>query len=198
LIVKPLGRLWERLLAFANSWDPIATGAAIVLASAGLWIVVNRIVFADYFTALYAIMDDPATSRDLSILGRSGRSIHLNHFYVSFYTSMLLGLAAWWWFPALERRTTSSSAIRALRWAVVAVAFTFLAWAVLPRRIAWERYPLVEFDNRTALVIGTAGDEVLLYSPDDPGRPRRRIRQDAPGYRKTADTRFLFDRGQAE
>jgi len=198
LMVKPLGRLWERLLAFANSWDPIATGAAVVLASAGLWIVVNRVVFADYFNALYAIMDDPATSRDLSILGPSGHSIHLNHFYVSFYISMFLGLAAWWWFPALERRTTSSSAIRALRWAVVAVAFTFLAWAVLPRRIAWERYPLVEFDNRTALVIGTAGDEVLLYSPDDPGRPRRRIRQDAPGYRKTADTRFLFDRGQAE
>jgi len=193
LMVRPFSRLWDRFVAFANAWDPMATAAAIVLAGVTAWIVVNTVVFADYFGALYAVMDDPTTSRNLSILGTAGHSTHLNHFYLSFYSSMLLVLAAWRWFPALERRATSTGVVRALRWAAVAVAFTFLAWTVLPRRIVWDRFPVVEFDNRSGLVIGTAGEEVLVYTPDEPGRPRYRVRQNAPGLQRTADTRLVFD-----
>jgi hypothetical protein len=60
-----------------------------------------------------------------------------------------------------------------------------------------ERYPVVEFDNRSALVIGSAGNELLIYSPNEPGRPRRRVRGDDPRLRRTAETRFLFDPASA-
>jgi tRNA A-37 threonylcarbamoyl transferase component Bud32 len=195
LLLRPfISARLKGLVSFANAWDPVVTAAAILLISAASWVVVNNVVFADLFGALYTLMDDPMTSADLSILGPAGHDMHLNHFYVSVYLSMLLAVAVWRWFPALERRTTSPSAVRALKWGVVAIAFTFLAFAVLPRRITWERYPVVEFDNRSGVVIGNAGDEVLVYTPEEPGRPRRRMRQDAPGFRKTAETRFLFDR----
>jgi hypothetical protein len=121
--------------------------------------------------------------------------MHLDHFYVSLYLSMLLGVAVWRWFPALERRTTARSAVRGLKWAIVAIAFMLLAFVVVPRRITWERYPVVKFDNGSGLVIGSVGDEILVYTPEEPGRPRRRTRpEDLPGFHRTAETRFLFDR----
>jgi serine/threonine-protein kinase len=191
-----LSRPWNRLVTFASAWDPVVTASAIALAGAALWVIVNVVVFADFFSALYEVMEDPATSRDLSILGSAGRSRHVNHFFVSTYLSMGLALVVWRWFPALERRTTALSTVRLLKWSVVAVALALMAWTVLPRRIVWERYPVVEFDNRTGFVIGTAGEDLLVYEPDQPGRPRRRIRQDISGFRKTAETGFLFDREQ--
>jgi tRNA A-37 threonylcarbamoyl transferase component Bud32 len=188
-----LSSRWDRLVAFSNSWDPVVTAATIVLVSAASWIVLNTVVFADYFGALYMVMGDPATRQDLSILGSGRHDVHLNHFYLSLCASMLLLWGVWRWFPALERRTTSLATVRGLKWAAVTIAITFLAWVVLPRRIVWEQYPVVEFDNRMGFVIGTAGEELLFYAPDEPGRPRRRIRPDAPGFRRTAETRFLFD-----
>jgi hypothetical protein len=193
-LLRPfLSKRWDRLIAAANSWDPVATAATIVLVSAASWIVLNTVLFADYFGALYTVMGDPATPQDLSILGSGRHDVHLNHFYLSLSASMLLLWGVWRWFPALERRTTALSTVQGLKWAAVTIAITFLAWVVLPRRIVWEQYPIVEFDNRMGFVIGTAGEELLFYAPDEPGRPRRRIRQDAPGFRRTAETRFLFD-----
>jgi serine/threonine-protein kinase len=195
LLLRPLiSTPWQRLMSFTNTWDPVVTAAGILLFAAASWVVINNVLFADLFAALYTLMDDPTTSADLSILGSAGHEMHLNHFYISFYLSMLLGVAVWRWFPALERRTTALSAVRGLKWGVVAVALTLLAFAVVPRRIIWERYPVVEFDNRSGLVIGSTGNEVLVYTPEEPGRPRRRVRQDAPGFQRTAETRLLFDR----
>jgi hypothetical protein len=194
--IRPLGSLWRRLVTFANSWDPVMTASAIALAGAASLVILNRVVYADFFDALYTVMDDPATTKDLSILGSGPRSLHVNHFYLSTYAALALALAVWRWFPALERRATPPSTVRLLKWSVVAIAIAFMAWVVLPRRIVWERYPVVEFDNRTGFVIGTAGDDLLVYEPDQPGRPRRRIRQDISGFRKTAETGFLFDREQ--
>ncbi len=195
LMFRPLiANHWNRFVALANSWDPVVTASAIALVGAVSWVTLNVVVFADYFGALYTVMDDPSTTEDLSILGTPGRGQHLNHFYLSTYLAMALGLIVWRWFPALERRTTTVSTIKVLKWSIVAIAIAFMGWTVLPRRIVWERYPVVEFDNRTAFVIGTAGDELLVYAPHEPGRPRHRIRQDIAGFRRTADTGLLFDR----
>ena len=49
------------------------------------------------------------------------------------------------------------------------------------------------FDNRTGFVIGDAGDELLVYAPGEEGRPRFRMRRDAPGLLQTGETTFLFD-----
>ena len=188
----------ERLLATVNTWDPVTTAAVIVSVGVGWWSELNLILFADFFRPVWGLASDIETAADLTILGSANRGIHTVHYLVSAYSSMLLALIVWRWFPHLERRCEKSSTIWAWKWAAVAVAFVFLAWAALPRRLVWERFPVVEFDNRSALVIGSAANELLVFTPGEPGRPRRRLRTDAPGLQRTGETRFLFEPSQAK
>jgi hypothetical protein len=69
--------------------------------------------------------------------------------------------------------------------------------AVVPRRVVWESYAVVAFDSRPAVVIGTTRDELLLYAPDEAGRPRIRVRRDDPKARFIGETRALFDRARS-
>ena len=132
------------------------------------------------------------TAADLAILGPAGNNVRVSHLLISTYLSMLLGLAVWRWFPGLEMRTTEASTVRFLKWGTAAMAFIVVAWAVMPRRILWETFPVVAFENRTLLVIGTTREWSLLYAPDEPGRPSVRVRSDAPGIRRTGENRTLF------
>src|SRR5262245_13336854 len=184
---------WNWLIARADSWDPVAPAAGIVLAGAASWFVVNFLVFAGLFEALFALEDTPSTPMDLSILGSASHGLHLNHYYVSTGLSLFLVLAAWRLFPRLERRAASPSAVRVWKWGAVAVAFLLVATATAPRAIIWEEYPVVMFEGRAGLVIGTAGDDRLVYAPDEPGRPRTRVRKDANDFHETGEARLLFD-----
>jgi tRNA A-37 threonylcarbamoyl transferase component Bud32 len=197
LLGKPLAGVRSRLAARSETWDPTTTAAAIVVVSVA-WLVVNQLLFTNYFTPLYELASSSGIAADVTVLGSANRGVHRTHYFVSAYSSMLLGIIVWRWFPQLEKRSSVAAAIRLWKWGAVAVAFLFLAWAVVPRRLVWERFPVVEFDNRTGLVIGSAGNELLVYTPDEPGRPSRRVRSDAPGLRRTGETRFLFDPGTAK
>ena len=84
-----------------------------------------------------------------------------------------------------------------MKWATLGLAVLIVAVAVAPRRAIWDSFAVATFDNHTALVIGTTREELLLYAPNEPGRPRFRIRKDAPGLRLTGETRALFDRRPA-
>jgi hypothetical protein len=181
----------KRLVALSGRWDPVTTAAVIVVAGVALWFVLNRVLFADYFEPVLELPNNPSTP--VTILGPAYRSLHMAHYFLSAYAGMAFGLIAWRWFPHLERRSASSSAVRLWKWGAVAIAFAFLAWAVVPRRLVWERYPVVEFGDRSGLVIGSAGSELLVYAPDEPGRPRLTLRSDTPGLRRTGETRLLFD-----
>ncbi|HEY1302820.1 MAG TPA: serine/threonine-protein kinase [Vicinamibacterales bacterium] len=193
LPVKLIPTMWNRFVALADSWDPAATAAAVVLAGAGSWIVVNFFIFASLFDALFALEADPSTSMDLSILGTAGIELHTRHFLVSTYLSMLMALAAWRLFPRLEQRAASPPTVRVWRWGAVAVAFLLVATSTAPRGINWELYPVVTFDGRSGLVIGTTNDDLLVYSPDEPGRPHTRVRKDAKDLHQTGEARLLFD-----
>jgi serine/threonine-protein kinase len=188
----------ERLIAAVNKWDPVATAAGIVIASAAWWLTVNLILFADFLRPIWDLAGDIGTPTDLTILASASRSIHRNHYFVSAYSVMLLALIVWRWFPHLEKRCGKSSTIWGWKLAALAVGFAFLAAATLPRRLVWERYPVVEFDNRSAVVIGTAPNELLVFTPDEPGRPRRRVRSDSPDLQRTGEARFLFDPAPAK
>ena len=72
------------------------------------------------------------------------------------------------------------STLRTMKWGT-ASSFLIVAVAVAPRRAIWDSFAVATFDNHTALVIGTTRDELLLYAPNEPGRPRFRVRKDAPG-----------------
>jgi hypothetical protein len=190
--------LTKRLIAVVNAWDPTVTAAGVVIASVTWWLIVNVVLFSDFFRPIWDLAADIGTTTDLTILASAGRSTHRNHYFVSAYSVMLLGFIVWRWFPYLERRSGKSSTIWGWKLATLAVVFAFLAAAALPRRLVWERYPVVEFDNHSALVIGSAANELLVFTPDEPGRPRRRVQSDAPGLQRTGETRFLFDSSSAK
>ena len=194
LVARPA----RRMLTPINQCDPVRTAIAIVLTGTVWWLTVNLVLFGQFLGAVIELASNLETASNLNILGPGSRDIHRNHYFVSAYSSMLLGLAIWRWFPALERRSNAPSAVRVWKWGAVVVSVAFLLGPTLPRRLVWERFPVVSFDNRAALVIGSAGDDLLVFFPDEAGRPRRRLPMDAPGLRRTGESRFLFDFGQGQ
>jgi len=150
--------------------------------------------FFDLFVALDAVRAPPPTPIDLSILSPASHAIHRAHGAYSAYLSFALGFAVVRWFPRLERSARDPSAVRLLKWATVVVAFAAIAAAALPRRVVWESFDVVVFENRPALVIGTSAEEVLLYAPGTAERSYLRVRADAPALQRTGQTRKLFDR----
>jgi hypothetical protein len=65
---------------------------------------------------------------------------------------------------------------------------------VFPRRLIWDNFEEVVFENRPSLVIATNSEELLLFATDSPEWTRRRIRRDAPDLLRTGITRRLFER----
>jgi hypothetical protein len=89
-----------------------------------------------------------------------------------------------------------------MRWATLAVAFMVVAFDVMPRRILWETYPVVEFESQTRSVIGSTGegpdDDLLLFVPNEPGQPRVRVRRNTPGLKFLNANRWLFSRNSSQ
>ncbi len=71
------------------------------------------------------------------------------------------------------------------------LALVVMLAATMPRRVLFERFRVVEYDGQRALVIGSAGDYVLLY--DSARRATVRVRRDAAGLRTTEMTRQVFE-----
>jgi hypothetical protein len=176
LFGKAVSRPWEKLVAVLNAQDPRSVATGIFLFGAAAWVVLNMVVHRELFTTLYALQEETQNaSLDLSILDPNRNGVGTWHLMISVYLSMLLGLAVWRWFPGLEGRAAEPSTVRLLKWGTVAVAFIVVTWDVMPRRILWEQHPRAQFGNRSGFVIASTGedpnDEVLLYFPDEPGRP---------------------------
>jgi hypothetical protein len=145
------------------------------------------------FWTLWALREDPLLpANELTILAPASRPVHQAHGIWSAFLSFVAGLAVWRWFPGLEKRAQDVTTLRSVKWGTLAVACLMVLVPVAPRRAVWESYPIVSFDRRTALVMGTTGEELLLYAPDEAGRPRFRVPVDSPGLRRTGETRPLF------
>jgi serine/threonine-protein kinase len=184
---KPLAKLRD----FLHGCDPLRLAVGIAVVGVFLSGALNFIVFGDLFSAMFALAADPATTADLSILTPLRQRIHTEQAVLAASLSMLLAVIGWYCFPPLERRAKDPSTIQILKWGTVAVAFITLALFAAPRRILWERFPVATFDNRIGFVIGTVGNESLVYVPSEPGRPR--VRRRADSLERTGETRFLFD-----
>jgi tRNA A-37 threonylcarbamoyl transferase component Bud32 len=190
--------IWTRGTAWLESVDPTVLASVVFLLGTTCWVTITW-AFYDLFAAIIAFWEAPlATSVDLSILSPASHDFHRTHGGYSAYLSFILGLVAWQWFPRLEQRVEDASTVRLIKWATVAVALLVVATAVLPRRIVWESFEVVEFENRQAFVIGTSSEELLLYAPDAAERTHWRVRRDAPTLQRTGVTRKLFDRQRKE
>jgi hypothetical protein len=84
--------------------------------------------------------------------------------------------------------------VRLLKWAAIAVTALVIASGNFTRRLVWEDFRVVSFDNRHAFVIGSSDDELLLYSPYALDSKHRRVRKDAPTLVRTGAQGRLFDR----
>ena len=181
-----------RWTAWFGRPDPVTVATIVFLLGAAGWMTITW-AFFDLFVALDAVRAPSPTPIDLSILSPASHSIHRAHGTYSAYLSFALGFAAVRWFPRLERSARDPSAVRLLKWATVLVAFAAIAAAAFPRRLVWDSFDLVVFENRPALVIGRSGEELLLYDPGTAERSHSRVRADAPGLERTGQTRKLFD-----
>jgi serine/threonine-protein kinase len=182
-----------RAMALLGRPDALTVATAVFLLGVAGWVTIAW-TYADLFMALEALRSPPSTPIDVSVLSPESHPFHRAHGAYSAYLSFALGFAAIRWFPRLERIAKDPSAVRLLKWATVVVAFAAIVAAALPRRIVWESFDVVVFENRPALVIGRSGEELLLYTPDPAARSYARVRGDAPALQRTGQARKLFDR----
>jgi hypothetical protein len=192
LLPTSFGGPFHRLAAGIRTLNPAGT-ATVVLVTGSVLALTLLWRYWEVFAVLWALREDPLLPvTSLTILAPASRSIHQDHGVYSALLSFVLGLAIWRLFPRLEASDTDVSTLRVMKWATLGVALLVVAVAVAPRRAIWDSFAVATFDNHTALVIGTTRDELLLWAPNEPGRPRFRVRKDAPGLRLTGETRALF------
>jgi hypothetical protein len=187
-----------RLKAWVGAADPARVATSIFLLALVTCAVLNLLTYRPLYEALYALREPAANeSIDFAILGPDRNAVRLGHLLLSAYLSLMLGLAVWRWFPRLEARSAAPTT-RMMKWMTLTVAFIVVVWDVMPRRILWETYPVVEFEDQTRFVIASTGDEaddeLLLYMPDQPERPHVRVRRDTPGLKYLNENRWLFSR----
>jgi tRNA A-37 threonylcarbamoyl transferase component Bud32 len=190
LLRSPISRLqraWR--LPVLESFNPLLLGALLLTAGMLAFLaIVAR--FSPVYAALEALRTNSVTPATIAAFEPSGANT--DHGLLSALLSFLLGFAAWKWFPWLENRDPSATALRSLRWATVGVAALVLAASVIPRRVIWDEFEVVQYENRRAVVLGVRGDELLLYVPDLPSKPRRRVTVGAAGLERTGNREKLF------
>ncbi len=189
---------WARWAGWTRPLDPVAVGLSVFLVGVACWLTITWAYF-DIFRAIGALGGAaPDQGVDLSSLSPAARDAHLALGGYSAALSFLLGVTALLWLPRLRTQADSASMVRLVRWAVVVLAFLIVATAVMPRRFIWESFEIVTIDDRSAVVIGSNDQELLLYAPDVNGRSRWRVSRDAPGLERTGRTARLFDRHSSE
>jgi serine/threonine-protein kinase len=197
LLPSRLGRLPAQFAAAFRRLNPAGVATLVFLTGAALAVTISW-KYWDVFAVSWALREDPLLPfMSMTILDPASRPIHQYHGIYSALLSFALGVVVWRVFPYLEKAATDASTCRAMRWGTLAIAVLVVTLAVAPRRAVWDSFAVALFDNHTALVIGTTRDELLLYAPNEPGRPRFRVRKDAPGLKLTGETRALFDRGRS-
>ena len=192
MLRSPLARFRARLSWRQESADG-ATVATFVLAAGFACLLALTWYCADLFRAMMGLSVQTAVRVDPSALGSPGNALQRTLFLSAACLSFLLALAVWRWFPRLERAAVDPSRVRSLKAATVVVAALAVVIAAAPRRLVWERFEVVKFENRSAFVIGTSSDELLLYYPYTEGPKQRRVRRDVPSLQRNVTQARLFD-----
>jgi tRNA A-37 threonylcarbamoyl transferase component Bud32 len=174
------------------SVNPSTLAAGVFLAGVAALVAITW-KFRPLFDALGALFDGSILPVQLSVLSTAARPLHRAHANYSAFISFLLGLAALRWFPRMEKQAQDASRVRFLKWATLAVAFLVVALEVFPRRVIWERFEVVSFENRPAFVIGSSTDELFLYARRENETMRGRVRKNAATLQRTGKTALIFD-----
>jgi hypothetical protein len=189
LLRKPIAALLRRLPR--PQFNPVVPATVVVLTGVAGWAAIYR-TFGDVFKTLSALLDaQNPSSVDGSVFGPQWLKFHEAHDGSTAILVFLLGFAVVRWFPRWERSTRDSSAVTMLKWATVAVAFVALASATMTRRLIWDFFPEVLFENRPAHVIAERGSELLLFKAGG-NEPNHRVRADSPSLQRIGQKSRLF------
>ena len=191
---KPLARFRGRLRASRSSADGATVATLAVVAGLSCWVAISWRYVDVFYVIGSLIAGAPASAAELALLGRAGQVLHRTHYVSCAYLSFLLALAVWRWFPWFEQGAADVHRVRLLKWGAIAVTALVIASGNSTRRLVWEDFEVVSFDNRTAFVIGSSDDELLLYYPYADASKHRRVRKDAPTLIRTGAQARLFDR----
>jgi serine/threonine-protein kinase len=191
-LLKGLASRWSSALPRLDAG--LVAGGTLALGAAS-WAFITW-TFYGIFAALFTLQEaSPNQSLDFTILSPSSHGFHTAHTLYSDSLSFLLGLAAWRLFPHLEREVSDPRTVRQLKWATLLVAFLAVVAAAAPRRVIWERFDVVMFENQPSLVIGSSDRELLLYAPQRDIARQQRVAQGAETLRYTGIRRKLFEDG---
>lgn len=194
LFRKQVSALQDRIRSVRTPADGATVATLVIVAGFASWAAIVWRCW-DIFMKMQALsVATPATSVDPSVFGDAGRSLQRTLFLSAAYLSFLLALAIWRWFPRFERAAADAAGVRLLKWATVAVLALVVVTAIAPRRLIWEQFEVVMFENHSAFVIGSNADELLLYYPYGDGLKHRRVRKDAQALQRTGAQARLFDR----
>jgi hypothetical protein len=185
--------LWIRVL-FSSTVDRIArpitsriastaasTVAALVALAGILWWAAITWWYADMFSAMFAMQGGRFAGPDgAPLLNTAFRAMQKNYGLHAAILSFVLLFTIWRWWPRLERRAEDPGFVRAMKWAPIAICILALVCVMAPRRLVWERFQVVLYKNQPSFVIGTNGEELLLFANDGSTANPRIVRRDSP------------------
>jgi hypothetical protein len=144
------------------------------------------------FDALAALQrGDAVTAAGAPVLGPAFHYASSSYTQLASAITFVLILAAWRWWPGFERRSDDVSTVRVLKAASIALAVVIVLCAVAPRRLAFERFAFVMFQNRPSFVIGTKDEELLLFVTNSVGTVRPHVRRDSGDVTFTRERRSI-------
>ena len=188
LLRKPLAPLWHPCAKRLNAAEPTTLATVIAVMGGVSWLLLTWINWPLY-AALLALQGAETTPKGPP-LGPEFYDIFLRHSHLSAVLTSLLAFTIWRWWPRLEHQS-SDVTIRRAKWVLATVAIIAAGMAIAPRRLAMERFDVVQYQNREFYVIGSAGKELLLYAEDQLDGSRQRVAADAAGLQRTGSRKLV-------
>jgi len=189
----PIRRVLDPVARRLSAASPATFATGTVVAGAACAVAITWAHWSLFGSIIEIGSATPGSQPDVSLIGPGFRSTFLGHSQYSAWLSFLLLAGVVRWFPALERRAADPAIVRA-KWVAAVLAVALVALAVAPRRIAWDTFEVVEYKNRPSFVIGSSGDELLLYPADRIAAAGQRVHQRDPHLVRTNVMRALVDR----
>lgn len=191
VIGGPVARFAEEKTASLSPATVARLGAAFCLTAVIAW----GGLLATHWTLFDTVLGPPGTAGiSTRTLGPEFRSINLSYGNLAAWLTFALVAGAIYVFPALERQRTDRLGLRPFAWTALALAVLIMSSAVITRRLAWDRFEEVMYENRRAFVIASQDSELLLYAPEQPELGTIRIRRDDRALARTGRTGLLVDR----
>ena len=193
-LAGPLAGVRARIRATRAGADGATVATFVVVAGFLCWVAIVW-HYRDVFSVMVDLTVGPQPgAAELALLGADAQVMHRTHYVSCAYLSFLLVLAIWRWFPWFEQGAADADRVRLLKWAAIAVTSLVIATGTAPWRLVWEQFEVVAFENRSAFVIGSSNDELLLYYPYAEDSKHRRVRRDAPALVRGRAQAKLFAR----